>query len=73
MPVLVSTDEQDETWLKGSRKEAFELARQFPADDMRIVQTLDGVGRQSQYSLHLPHVFRAMSRQRARASLHLML
>lgn len=38
MPVLLSTDEQFETWLKGSPKEAFGLAQRFPADAMRIVQ-----------------------------------
>lgn len=38
MPVLLSTNEQFDTWLKGSPKEAFELARQFPAEAMRIVQ-----------------------------------
>lgn len=38
MPVLLSTNEQFDTWLKGSPKEAFALARQFPAEAMRIVQ-----------------------------------
>jgi len=38
MPVLLSTNEQFDTWLKGSSKEAFALARQFPAEAMRIVQ-----------------------------------
>lgn len=38
MPVLLSADEQFETWLKGTPKEAFALARQFPAEAMRIVQ-----------------------------------
>lgn len=36
--VLLSTEEQFETWLKGSPKEAFALARQFPPDAMRLVQ-----------------------------------
>lgn len=38
MPVLLSTNEQFDTWLKGSSKEAFALAQQFPAEAMRIVQ-----------------------------------
>lgn len=40
-PVLLSTDEQCETWLKGSTKEAFAVARLFPAEAMRIVQSGD--------------------------------
>lgn len=39
MPVLLSTDEQFETWLHGSTREAFHLARSFPAEAMRIVQS----------------------------------
>ncbi len=38
MPVLLSTEEQCDTWLKGTANEAFALARSFPADMMRIVQ-----------------------------------
>jgi putative SOS response-associated peptidase YedK len=38
MPVLLTGDEQFETWLRGSPKEAFGLARQYPGDAMRIVQ-----------------------------------
>jgi putative SOS response-associated peptidase YedK len=38
MPVLLTGDEQFETWLKGSPAEAFALARRYPADAMRIVQ-----------------------------------
>lgn len=38
MPVLLSTDEQFDTWLKGSSKEAFALAQRFPAEAMRVVQ-----------------------------------
>jgi putative SOS response-associated peptidase YedK len=41
MPVLLSTNEQCQTWLGGSTEEAFALARSFPADDMRIVQSGD--------------------------------
>jgi putative SOS response-associated peptidase YedK len=39
MPVLLTGDEQFETWLKGSPAEAFRLARPHPADAMRIVQS----------------------------------
>lgn len=39
MPVLLSTDEEYETWLSGSTKEAFALARSFPSEAMRIVQS----------------------------------
>jgi putative SOS response-associated peptidase YedK len=38
MPVLLTGDEQFETWLHGSPAEAFGLARRYPADAMRIVQ-----------------------------------
>jgi putative SOS response-associated peptidase YedK len=38
MPVLLTGDEEFETWLQGSSKEAFGLARQYPADAMRMVQ-----------------------------------
>ena len=41
MPVLLSTNEQCETWLNGSTQEAFALARSFPAEAMRIVQSGD--------------------------------
>ena len=39
MPVLLSNDDEIETWLKGSAQEAMELAGQFPADRMTIVQS----------------------------------
>ncbi|NOT70778.1 MAG: SOS response-associated peptidase [Hyphomicrobium sp.] len=38
MPVLLATDDQFDTWLNGTSKEAFALARSFPADAMHIVQ-----------------------------------
>lgn len=38
MPVLLATPEHCETWLKGTPKEAFALARSFPADAMHVVQ-----------------------------------
>jgi putative SOS response-associated peptidase YedK len=39
MPVLLTGEEQFETWLHGSPAEAFALARQHPAESMRIVQS----------------------------------
>lgn len=39
MPVLMSNNEQIETWLKGSTLEAMKLARAFPSDAMKIVQS----------------------------------
>ena len=38
MPVLLTRAEEFETWLRGSADEAFALAREYPADRMRIVQ-----------------------------------
>ena len=38
MPVLLSSDEQFETWLSGSPAEAFTLAQSFNPALMRIVQ-----------------------------------
>jgi putative SOS response-associated peptidase YedK len=38
MPVLLSREEEFETWLRGSPEEAFGLAREYPPDQMRIVQ-----------------------------------
>jgi putative SOS response-associated peptidase YedK len=39
MPVLLTGEEQFETWLHGSPAEAFALARRHPAEAMRIVQS----------------------------------
>ena len=39
MPVLLSDASDFETWLSGSTEEAFKLARSYPADQMRIVQS----------------------------------
>jgi putative SOS response-associated peptidase YedK len=39
MPVLLSEPEQFDTWLNGSPEEAFALARSYPAEAMRIVQS----------------------------------
>jgi putative SOS response-associated peptidase YedK len=38
MPVLLTREEEFETWLKGSPDEAFVLAREYPAEKMRLVQ-----------------------------------
>jgi putative SOS response-associated peptidase YedK len=38
MPVLLTREDEFETWLRGSPDEAFALAREYPADEMRIVQ-----------------------------------
>jgi putative SOS response-associated peptidase YedK len=37
--VLLSNPADFETWLSGSTDEAFELARSYAADQMRIVQS----------------------------------
>ena len=39
MPALLSTEEHCDVWLKGSPQEAYALARSFPAELMRIVQS----------------------------------
>ena len=39
MPVLLSTDAEFDTWLTGSPEAAFSLARSYPSDEMRIVQS----------------------------------
>lgn len=38
MPVLLTREEEFQTWLTGSPDEAFALAREYPADRMAIVQ-----------------------------------
>jgi putative SOS response-associated peptidase YedK len=38
MPVLLTREEELETWLRGSAEEAMSLAREYPPDQMRIVQ-----------------------------------
>jgi putative SOS response-associated peptidase YedK len=38
MPVLLTKEEEIETWLNGSAQEAFELAREYPPEKMQIVQ-----------------------------------
>jgi putative SOS response-associated peptidase YedK len=52
MPVLLSEEEDFETWLSGTPAEAFALARSFDPGAMRIVQSgkekEDLLGRQSQ-------------------------
>ena len=38
MPVLLTGEEEFQTWLAGSPDEAFALAREYAPDQMRIVQ-----------------------------------
>jgi putative SOS response-associated peptidase YedK len=38
MPVLLTREEEFETWLKGPPQDALALARQYPAEGMQIVQ-----------------------------------
>jgi putative SOS response-associated peptidase YedK len=38
MPVLLTREDEFEAWLKGSPDEAFALAGEYPAGEMRIVQ-----------------------------------
>jgi putative SOS response-associated peptidase YedK len=38
MPVLLTREEEFDTWLRGSADEAFALARQYPPECMRIVR-----------------------------------
>jgi putative SOS response-associated peptidase YedK len=44
MPVLLTREEEFETWLRGSTEEALALAREYPQDSMRIVQEGHGPG-----------------------------
>jgi putative SOS response-associated peptidase YedK len=39
MPVLLTANEEFDTWLNGSPREAFSLARSLDAGGMRIVQS----------------------------------
>lgn len=48
MPVQLANPEHCETWLKGTPREAFTLARPFSADAMRIVQVGCGEERVAQ-------------------------
>jgi len=38
MPVLLTREEEFETWLRGPPDEAFALAREYPPKQMRIVR-----------------------------------
>jgi putative SOS response-associated peptidase YedK len=38
MPVLLTREEDFDTWLRGSPNQAFALVRQHPSEQMRIVQ-----------------------------------
>ena len=39
MPVLLTRPEEFDRWMRGTPQEAMSLAREFPADQMQIVQT----------------------------------
>ena len=41
MPVLLTREEEFQTWLRGTADEAFALAREYPAERMAIVQEGD--------------------------------
>jgi putative SOS response-associated peptidase YedK len=38
MPVLLTREEEFDTWLRGSPDQAFALSREYPPENMRIVQ-----------------------------------
>jgi putative SOS response-associated peptidase YedK len=38
MPVLLTREEEFQTWLSGSADEAFALAREYPPEQMHMVQ-----------------------------------
>jgi len=38
MPVLLTSEDEFDTWLNGTPTEAMSLARQYPPECMRIVQ-----------------------------------
>jgi putative SOS response-associated peptidase YedK len=44
MPVLLTRDEEFDTWLRSSPDEAFALACEYPPEKMRIVQ--EGLGKE---------------------------
>jgi putative SOS response-associated peptidase YedK len=44
VPVLLTREEEFQTWLRGSAEEALALARQYPPERMRIVQ--EGFGKE---------------------------
>ena len=39
-PVLLTRPEEFDTWMRGPAQEAMTLAREYPPDQMQIVQTL---------------------------------
>jgi putative SOS response-associated peptidase YedK len=39
MPVLLSTDEEFNAWMMGTPDEAFSLLKEYPPDNMRMVQS----------------------------------
>jgi putative SOS response-associated peptidase YedK len=38
MPVILTREEEFDTWLRASPEEALALAREYPPEEMRIVQ-----------------------------------
>ena len=38
MPVLLTKPEEFERWISGTTREAMELSREYPSEQMRIVQ-----------------------------------
>jgi putative SOS response-associated peptidase YedK len=46
MPVLLTQEEEFDTWLRGPPDEALALAREYPPDQMRIVQ--EGLDKEDQ-------------------------
>jgi putative SOS response-associated peptidase YedK len=58
MPVLLSKEDEFETWLSGSPAEAFALARSFDPAQMRIVQSgKDKEDLLGQYTEQTPTLF----------------
>jgi putative SOS response-associated peptidase YedK len=44
MPVLLTREEEFDTWLRAPTAEALALAREYPSQNMRIVQ--EGLGKE---------------------------
>ena len=54
MPVLLTREDEFDTWLRGSPDEAFAVVREYPADQMRIVQE-GSTGKTCSRSQHLKY------------------
>jgi len=39
MPVILTQEAEFQQWLNGTRREAYSLVKQYPAEKMRIVQS----------------------------------